>query len=374
MNKIKIFQINKYYFPLIGGVETVVKQIAERVNSKTVAMQILCVHENKGIPTQKVKIRGVSVIKTRQNFIIRAMPFSFDFFSCFLKLRADLWHFHHPFPLAVLAALIFRPRGKWIVTYHSDIVKQKILNIFFNPFLLLFLAKCEAIVVTSPNLIESSGVLFKFKSKCFVIPLGLQVENYKIKQPLPLSVPKAWANQYLLAVGRFVGYKGFEYLIRSLNYLSKNENLILVGSGPQEFFFRKIINKYGLEDRVLILGPLCFEELTGVYRYAKYFAFPSVTNNEAFGLVQLEAMLMGKPVISTDLKTGVTFVNQNFKSGLVVSKRSSLAIAKAVKYLNSHPELVKSIRLNNPRYVKTKFNLKNMINGYERLYRQLGIQ
>jgi len=178
--KIKILQVNKLYSPWVGGVETIVQQIAQGLNKKdNLEIDVLCcLHRREKRKTEE--LNGVKIYRAKSLGIFWGMPISFDFFRLFKRLikEYDIVDFHHPFPLGDLAILFFKPK-KLVVHYHSDIVRQKILSLFFKPLILNTLKKADKILVSNPNLIETSSYLKRFKDKCLVVPFGVDFDKFE---------------------------------------------------------------------------------------------------------------------------------------------------------------------------------------------------
>jgi rhamnosyl/mannosyltransferase len=172
------------------------------------------------------------------------------------------------------------------------------------------------------------------RQKCFVVtpPVDLR-RDYGVLTPRALEelrrrfgIPAG--RQVVLFVGRFVYYKGLEYLVDAMKYI--DAHLLLVGSGPLEHQIRRRVKAYGLEHRVSFAGRLSDQDLYGCYELADVFVLPSIESAEAFGLVQVEAMAHGLPVVNTDLQTGVPWVSRHGDTGLTVPPRDPKALAEAV--------------------------------------------
>ena len=369
-DEMKVVQINKLYFPWLGGVETVVKQIAEGIAKKSIESCVIAVNGQNSKRTSTLKLNKVTVIKSKLNFFFGAQPISFSFFKVLKKNKADIIHLHLPNPFGVLCYLISKPKGKLLITYHSDIVKQRVLKFFYKPLLNIILKKADKIVATSQNLVNSSLILTKYKEKIVIIPLGINSKDYDIDENILLKIKKKYGENFLLAIGRLVEYKGFEYLLKALPEVP-DKKLYIIGDGKLKNHLNEIIKEKNLTDRVTILKPLPFENLKAIMKLAKMFIFPSISNNEAFGIVQLEAMYFENPVVSSDLPTGVTFVNQHERTGLVTRKRDSESIAAAINKLLNEPELCRTIAENNPEYVRANFSEESMVDSYLKLYNEM---
>ncbi len=367
----KVLQINKLYYPWIGGVETVVKQIAEGLAKRGVEVTVLSVNERK--TKEKIvtsHLNGVKIIKTRQTFFFGSLPFSWQFFREIKQHPADIYHFHFPDPLAIICALLAGLKGKIIVTYHSDIVRQRIRGFIFMPLVLLFLRRADQIIATSPKLMASSRVLRLFRRKVRIIPLGIDPALYHTEPAVLKQTENKYGRDFILGVGRLVGYKGFEYLINAMEFIP-DKKLIIVGSGLLEDKLKKLINKKGLTDRVLLVKSLSGKQLQAMYALAQIFVLSSISNNEAFGIVQLEAMYYGRPVVTTDLNTGVTYVNQHKKTGMVVKRKSAEALAAGINELLTNKRLFRQITKNNRNYILKNFTTDIMLKNYLACYKKV---
>ncbi|MCP3901175.1 MAG: glycosyltransferase [Desulfobacteraceae bacterium] len=367
----KILQINKLYYPYVGGVETVVRQLAEGFAKNKISSHVFAIHRTRDTRQDSHSIiKGVSVVKAKQNFRYGTQTVSFNLIKLLQNFEADIVHLHLPNPYAVLAYLYAQPKGKLVITYHSDIVRQKLFKTLYKPFSEIILEKADRLVATSENLIASSSVLQKHPLKTEVIPLGINPDEYKIESSVLEETKKKFGQGFLLAVGRLVEYKGFKYLIKAMEFVP-GQRLYIIGEGRMENKLRNLIKEKRLCDRISLLKSLSFETFKAMMSLSKLFVFPSVSNNEAFGIVQLEAMIFGKPVISSDLPTGVTYVNQDGVTGLIARKKDPIDIARAINTLLSNKELYLSMSENNREYILNNFSEDLMVKKYIQLFDEL---
>jgi len=332
-----ILQVNKLYHPVIGGIETVAKNIAELLNNSNEYIVDVLACQIKGHRATET-INDVKVFRAASFGKKMGMPISLDFFSLFFKIfrQYDKIILHYPFPLAAFIAP-FIPSNRLLIYYHSDIIRQKIGSSIISPFVKYSLKRADKILVGSHNLIESSPYLKPLKNKCIVVPFGLDINFNDNDNSQAEKIKKAYQNKkILLAVGRLVYYKGFQYAVEAMK--SIDAQLLIIGSGPNEEKLKKLIAKFNLEDKISILPPQ--PSLAPYFLACDLFLFPSVERSEAFGLVQLEAMAAGKPVINTYLHTGVEEVSINNKTGITVPPRDVKALSAAIKTLLSNPELI----------------------------------
>jgi glycosyltransferase involved in cell wall biosynthesis len=239
-------------------------------------------------------------------------------------------HLHWPNPGAVLAYLASGHRGRLVITYHSDIIRQKVLRHFFDQILRHALSRADAIIVSSSNYLESSYILPLHRKKCRVIPFGISIEQFQRPDASVVArIRKQFGPRIVLGVGRLVYYKGFEHLIEAMK--SVKGRLLIIGNGPLHRTLRQKAAELGLGDRVTFLTDV--RDVIPYYHAADVFVLSSIARSEAFGIVQLEAMACGKPVINTNLDSGVPSVSLDRVSGLTVPPADSTALARAINGL-----------------------------------------
>jgi rhamnosyl/mannosyltransferase len=259
----KILMVNKLYFPWVGGVEKTTQDIAEGLNKKENYQVRVLVCQPRG--KRKVEeINGVEVYRAGSLGMFLGMPISFSFFLWFKKLSkgVDILHIHHPFPLASIAYLIFRPKAKLIIHYHSDIFRQKLSYFIFKPFLKKFLDEADVIITTSPRIIENSEILRPYKEKCQVIPSGIDLEKFKLTDEIKekaKEIREQFGSPLILFVGRLIYYKGIEFLIEAFKEVKAQ--LVIVGSGPLEKDLKKLAETLGIKNLIHFLSQISGNEL-----------------------------------------------------------------------------------------------------------------
>ncbi|MEP7273463.1 MAG: glycosyltransferase [Acidobacteriota bacterium] len=283
---------------------------------------------------------------------------------------ADIVHVHLPNPMATMAYLASRHRGKLVITYHSDVVRQKVMARAFRPILYRLLSRASAIIATSPNYIATSSVLRAFRDRCQVIPYGIPLEQFALSDKTKVeSIRQKHGERLVLSVGRLVYYKGFEYLIRAMAKV--NGRLLIIGDGPLRRSLEHLARELGVADRVVFLGELPNEATIPYYHAAELFALASIARSEAFGIVQLEAMACGKPVINTRLDSGVPFVSLDGVTGLTVQPRDAEALANAINTLLDDSELRSQYGAAARQRVRAEFSLDGMTGRMLQLYAQV---
>ena len=371
MQKIRILQIAKFFYPHFGGMEKVVRDInlglKEDVNMKVLACQV----KGKG---NKEIIDGIEVFRACTIGTYFSVPISFTFPFLLKKISRgrDILHFHLPFPLAVMSYLLVRPKGKIVVWWHSDILKPKNLYKLYKPFLRRFLNKVDKIIVATPYHIKNSDVLKDFKDKCEVIPYGIDAEQFNFIDEIKEKVKKIrekYGPKIILFVGRLIYYKGLEYLIQAMK--SVDAKLLIIGEGHLKENLQKLVDKLKIENKVFFLGKVSNSGIVGYFYACDIFVLPSVEKTEAFGLVQLEAMACGKSVVNTNLPTGVPYVSLDKITGATVPPKDAKALAGAINNLLNNESLRKKYGENGRKRVEKKFTKKIMIKRVLNLYQNL---
>jgi rhamnosyl/mannosyltransferase len=350
--------------------EKVVQQIAQGLKEKNnLEIEVLCC-QSKG-ERRVEEIKGVKVFRAKSFGVFWGMPISFDFFRLFKGLRDkyDLIDFHHPFPLGDLAIFLLKPKAKLIVHYHSDIVRQKILKIFYQPLIYQTLKRAQKILVSNPNLIQSSPFLRRFKEKCFVLPFGVDFQTEDNLDRDKIAELKGKYGDFVLFVGRLNYYKGVEYLIEAIRNI--RANLIIIGEGKEEKKLKQRAKILGLENKVFFLPFQDKKTLFNFYRAAKVFVLPSIFRSEAFGIVLIEAMACKTPVISTELGTGTSWVNLDGKTGFVVPARDSKALSFAIRKILEDKKLAQEFSQNAQKRAREEFSLEKMLERIKEVYSEI---
>ncbi len=370
MKKLKILHVYKDYFPpVIGGVERNIHDICEGLKE---FFDFKVLTANTCFKTEESVVGNIPVIKARSFGRIASAPLCPDYPRIIASEKADIYHFHCPNPTGDISYLLKRPPGKVIATYHSDVVRQKWAMSVYGRYLRKFLNLCDVIMPTSPNYIESSVYLRPVKDKCRVVPLGIDTAKYirtEVFEKNAQFIKERFTKPIILFVGRLRQYKGLPYLIRAMRDV--DAVCILIGSGPMDKDLTALTKKLKLEERVYFKGSVSEEELVTYYHAADIFCLPSHLRSEAYGLCQIEAMASGLPVISTDLDTGVPYVNQNQKTGLIVPKANPKALSSAINLLLKNENLRKELGKNALVRAQTELDIKNMLEKVKKIYESL---
>ena len=249
----------------------------------------------------------------------------------------DLVHLHFPDPLSHLAALQFPRRVRRVVTWHSDVVRQKRLLALYGPFMRHFVSRADAVVAATPAHFESSTQIPASlpQARRHVIPYGLDFAalalDVRTERLCAALRQDAAGRPLVFALGRHVYYKGFDVLVEAMRQV--DARLVLGGDGPLRVQLEAQVAAAGLQDRIVFPGRIPEPDLRAYFHACDVFCLPSVERSEAFGLVQLEAMACGKPAVCTQLHNGVNVVNLDGETGLAVPVRDAGALAGALNRL-----------------------------------------
>jgi glycosyltransferase involved in cell wall biosynthesis len=342
--------VNKYWYPHLGGVEYILRDIAEGVAARP-GWSARAIVANEGRETVREFLGGVDVLRVGRAFAYASTPVALGMAAALKAETAgarptDLFNLHFPYPWGETLFQVVDPvdasgmHPPLVVTYHSDIVRQKALGALYAPLANRLMDRADLVIATSPNMVEHSPVLSRVADKCRVVPFGLDPSQYA---DTPEVLARAAAlraghtRPIVLFVGRLIYYKGADVLLRAIRDV--DADLVMIGEGPLESELREIAVAAGIADRVTFLPPVSEEDLVAWYHAADVFCLPSVARSEAFGLVQMEAHASGTPVVSTTLTTGVPFVNQDGVTGFTVEPGDIDALAGALRKLTSDEEL-----------------------------------
>jgi len=370
---LKILQVYKdYYPPVKGGIENHINMLATGLKDKGADVQVLVSNVKNQFECDIVN--GIPVIKVPQWGRLFSAPLTTAFY-CYLKQfgkTADIIHFHHPNPTAEFSYLFTKLKKKVVVTYHSDIIRQSKLAKLYSPFRYMFLEIADRIIAASPNYIKTSDVLKCFEYKCTVIPYGINPARFNSTgdlQRVAQILSDVGHRPIVLFVGRFRYYKGLHFLVSAMKDV--DAILFLIGTGPEETRLRNLVNLEKLNGKIRFLGDLPDDDVNAYYKACDVFVLPSHLRSEAFGIVQLEAMCCGKPVISTEIGTGTSFVNINLQTGITVPPNDSRALSGALNYILQNSEKRKLFGNRGSERVARLFTARKMVDSTYEVYEQV---
>lgn len=375
MGKIKVLQVNKLYYPETGGIERTVQNIAEGLCEKTDMQVLVCQKKGKSIAET---VNGIRVFRSHSFGVLFSMPISFSFLLNLRRMarEQDILQFHMPFPLGDLGCLLSGYKGKVVTYWHSDVVKQKKFMILYRPIMERFLKRADVILVGAQGIIDGSEYLKPYREKCRVVPFAVSEdiwqdgEKYLEEKKQRQEETDQAEGLNFLFVGRLVYYKGCDVLLEAMKYV-KRGHLTMIGTGVLENVLKERCKELQLEDRITFAGQQSDEELKQGFRDMDVFILPSVARSEAFALVQLEAMAYGKPVINTNLPSGVPDVSLHGVTGRTVEPGDARALADAMNWMTDHPQETLAYGLAAKKRVDQVFTLKKILPQIYHVYEEL---
>lgn len=367
----KVLHLSKYYKPFSGGLEQVVADICEGLVEKGIPTSVLCVNHLKE-SFKTYSYNNVSVSSCPSDLHRHSADFSLSYINKCREMVKDfdIIHVHLPNPLANIALMTSKLSGKKIIVHwHSDIIKQRKIKFFYQPFQDWLLRRADRIIATSSVYAENSKDISRFHHKLVVIPIGISPNGLTPNINVVDHLKSKYKNKKLIfSLGRLVYYKGFEYLIEAAKFLPENTVVAIGGTGPDKSKLEKLIEVNNLSEKVELLGFVKDEDLASWYEACDVFCLPSIEKSEAYGVVQLESFSLNTPVVSCSIPgSGVGWVNRDGISGLVVEPKSAKALAEALNSILSEKVTFYNIRA----YFDDNFNSEIMVDKTYELYRSL---
>jgi len=367
---IKVLHFFKTYYPdTMGGVEQFIFQLARGGNRNGVESMVLSLSEHAD--DHVMQMDGHQACRARTSFQLASTPFSVSCFSKFTALaaEADIIHYHFPWPFMDVVHFATGVKKPAVVSYHSDIIRQKNLLRVYRPLQHRFLSSVDRIVATSPNYFATSDVLPEFKHKVSVIPIGLDKSSYPLTTAERLDYWKTqFKGRFYLFVGVLRYYKGLHILIEAAK--GNDYPVVIVGAGPIEAELKAQADESGLKN-VHFLGLLPDEDKVALLTLCYGVLFPSHLRSEAFGISLLEGAMFGKPMISSEIGTGTSYINIADETGLVVPPSDPAALGQAMQYLWEHPQQAAAMGAKAEERYWHYFTADKMVDSYSRLYQEL---
>jgi rhamnosyl/mannosyltransferase len=373
---VKVLHLGK--FDTLGGIERHVKTLARGLVASGEVEVVNLVssdsargyeHRDYGYPTVAVPCHG----QVASVAVSPSLPFAAR--RLHAERRFDIVHLHFPDPLGHLTATMLPRTVRRVISWHSDIVRQRQALALYGPFLRRFVARADALVGATPQHLANSGQIPAPAAGQLrrVVPYGFDPAQFAWNERALAKreelVARAAGRPIVFTVGRHVYYKGFDVLIEAMAAI--DALLVIGGTGPLTESLKRQAGAAAHGDRVLFAGYVPDEELIAYFDAAAVFAMPSTDRSEAFGLVQLEAMHLGKPVVSTRLGTGVEFVNVDGETGLLVPPADSAALQAAIAKLLAEPDLSRRLGAAGRARVATTFSVEQMVRGTLDVYRRV---
>lgn len=315
------------YPPVHGGIEQHIALLAALQANEGHDVEVLAAGSRRGV---EVEHRDGYVVRRLPELARAASsPVTGAYAGALRRRRPDIAHFHHPNPIAELCSPLLASDVRTAVFYHADITRQRVLRVAYGPVLRRFLARADVVITSSDRLLETSPLLAPHRERCHVVPYGVAAVP---RSPL-VRVPGS-----TLFVGRMREYKGLPVLLEAL-VRAPRLRLRLVGDGPERPRLESDVRRLELGSRVDFLGELDDVALDIELRQARTLVLPSTRRSEAFGIVLIEGLHRATPLVTTELGTGTSWVNQDGVTGLVVAPGDPDALARALMRLEADREL-----------------------------------
>ncbi|HJW56692.1 MAG TPA: glycosyltransferase family 4 protein [Burkholderiaceae bacterium] len=367
----RVLHVFKTYYPdSYGGVEQVIRQLSAATTQMGVSNRIFTLSREAAV-APLLHDGATTIIRAQTNLELASTPMSYRALSVFRAeaRQADLIHYHYPWPFGDLLHLLGGQSRPAVLTYHSDIVRQRLLMPLYRPVMRLFFARLRAIVPTSPNYLQSSELLQDYRDKITVIPIGLDEHGY----PQPSSERmRYWHDEvgqdFFLFVGVLRYYKGLHILLDAC--VNNRSRVVIVGAGPVEADLKQQAARLGLTN-VNFLGAVSDEDKVALLKLCRAVVFPSYLRSEAFGITLLEGAMYGKPLISSEIGTGSSYVNIHGETGLVVPPSDPVSLRGAMQQLQQDDALAAAMGRNARQRFERLFTAQQMAQSYLQLYRRV---
>ena len=366
----RVLHFFKTYFPdSYGGIEQFIYQLARGCALRGVDVDVLSL--SREVDNETSRFENHSVHRVRRTFGIASTDFSFRAFPRFAALarQADIIHYHYPWPFADIVHFVTPFAKPTVLTYHSDIIRQKRLLRLYEPLMKRFLGSVDRIVATSQNYLQTSDVIRHYQHKTIVIPIGLDPSTYAAPDDALLAKWRSeFKGRFFLFVGALRYYKGLHILLDAIR--GTGYPLVIVGAGPIEAELHVHAEQIGLTN-VHFLGSQSDSDKVALFKLCYAVVFPSHLRSEAFGISLLEGAMFGKPLISSEIGTGTSFINIHGETGLVVRPEDPKDLREALRMLYENPELAD--RMGRQAYLRyqTYFTVDRMVDSYIGLYDEL---
>lgn len=379
----KVLQLGKFY-PIRGGVEKVMWDITRGLAGRSIPCDMLCamLRNDEVDPAHRDALsvdgdmRVISLGPQNRVFCVPALAKkagtmispAMVFWLRRHAAQYDLIHVHHPDPMAALALRLSGYKGRVVLHWHSDIVSQKFLLFFYRPLQSWLIRRSERIIGTTPVYLKASADLAEVQCKTCCIPIGVEAVRYDV-QASKIFCVRYLNKKLIFALGRLVPYKGFDTLVSAAAYLSDDFCVLIGGSGPLREKLESQIRSLGLESKVKLLGYVPDADLPVLFGACDVFVMSSCMKTEAFGIVQIEAMSCGKPVVATAIPdSGVSWVNEHGVSGLNVPPQDAEALAGAVMKICADRDSYRHYASGARARFEEHFTFRGMIDKIETVY------
>lgn len=366
----KILHVYKSYYPdTVGGIEQVIAQLGRGLIALGDESRIYTLSPDPRPPVLQ-RPEG-EVHRSRTTFEIASMTASVQALAHFRQQLewADVVHYQFPWPFGDLLHVLWAANKPSVVSYQSDIVRQKWLLKAYTPLMNRFLGSVGMVVATSPQYRDTSTVLTKLRTPVRIIPNGVDESSYPEPSAEAMARWRARLGEgFFLFVGVLRYYKGLHTLLEAARGFGCK--IVIAGTGPEQERLQGQIAENRI-DNVELLGHVSDEDKMCLLRLCRAFVFPSHLRSEAFGMSLVEAAMCGKPMVSCDIGTGTTYINQGGVTGWTVPPDDALKLREAMQRLLSEPNQAQAMGRAARERFESLFTASRMASEYRAVYRDV---
>lgn len=369
--RLRVLHVTKTYYPdTFGGVEQVIRQLSTATNQMGIENHVFTL-SRQASEMPEVHDGATRITRVPVHLDIASTPMSASALSRFRQAvdQVDVIQYHYPWPFGDLLHMLGGRSKPAVLTYHSDVVRQRLLMPMYQPLLRRFFSELKAIVPTSPNYVQSSELLQDYRDKTEIIPIGLDEHSYPVATPDRLEYWRQQAGEdFFLFVGMLRYYKGLHILLDACS--GSSSRVVIVGAGPVEADLKQQAERLGLKN-VAFLGAVSEEDKVALLKLCKAVVFPSHLRSEAFGVTLLEGAMYSKPLISSEIGTGSSYVNVNGLTGMVVPPNDPAALRDVMRRFDADKALVETMGRQARARFEELFTAHQMAQSYANLYRRV---
>jgi glycosyltransferase involved in cell wall biosynthesis len=375
VNKLSVLCYGRFFDEIPGGMQTHTLHLMKGLSDRVDFTHAVASRDANGAGFRAAK--RIRVVRTPSWNVDGSLALSPGLYTQSKRLhqrhKFNLVHLHFPDPMAHFASLAIPAEVPRVITWHADITRQKKLFLAYEPMLRRALAGAAAVIAPTPAHFKASRHLSALEGdpRLQVIPFGFDLAEFLAPRHDAEVLRATCPGRRIFALGRHVYYKGFDVLIKAMAMLPPDVKLILGGEGPETARLKSLAADLGVSERVHFTGFVPQERLPAYFQACEVFCLPAVSTAEAFGIVQVEAMTCGKPVVSTRLGNGVEFVNEHGRTGLTVPPGDVRELAGALRKLLDDPELARQLGMKGRERALKDFSISFMCDEMLALYQSV---
>jgi glycosyltransferase involved in cell wall biosynthesis len=365
MPYVRVLHFFKNYFPPThGGIEQLINGIVHGIDGIDFAV-LTGSHSRELLRDDD---DGVPVVRAPEIVRVSTAPIAPSWHTWIRRLEPDVVHVHMPNPTGELAVLTSRTDARVVASFHAEIVRAPVVGMAYRAFLPAFWRRADIVLVGSPPMLETAPELRRVRERARIVPYGVDPEEWSVRPALADEIRAGHPGPLVVFMGVLRHYKGVHVLIEAMREV--DATLVVAGDGPERAEIEAAITRFDLASKVVMAGAITDAERLAYMHAADVFVLPAVNRAEAFGIVLLQAMACGTPVISTELGTGTSWVNVDEETGYVVPPRDARALARAITRLLRDDERRAAMGRAASTRVREHFTLEAMYAALKEIYLQ----